>query len=155
MRAGSKTAQSGTWGVSCGFSSVPKVRKRQVWLSQIEKSSSKHTTVSRYRRLSVFPSNLTQHLPSLGGTGRCSNRLCRLRLGASFRLPYRTPNMLRWNLDLARDTSEIPARYSAHSSGMAQFLRACDTANESSRRDAPDGHGFKQKWFPYRLHFST
>jgi len=120
----------------------------QLWLSQIENWSSKHTAVSRYRRFSVFPSNLTQHLPSLGGTGRCSNRLCRLRLGESFRLPYRTPNMLRWNLDLARDTSEIPARYSAHSSGMAQFLRACDTANESSRRDAPDGHGLKQKWFP-------
>ena len=36
---------------------------------------------------------------------------------------------------------------SAHCTPTRYCFGACDTANESSQRDAADGHGFERKWF--------
>ena len=66
--------------------------------------------------------------------------------------------MLRWNLDLARNTARFSLDIqpdSAHSSGLGYCSAKRITANDSSRRDAADGHGFKQTWFAYRLLVKT
>jgi hypothetical protein len=130
-----------------------------LWLSQVEKGSSKQTIVSRYGRLSVLslqPDSAHTAACLLQTHTRIRPRGCALT--RAFVCHIKRPTTLRLNLDLARDIPRFNPEIQSDSRNISasdQDMRTCDTANESSRQGAADGLGFEPKWFPMRLPFST
>ena len=125
-----------------------------LWLSQVENWSLKQTPVSRYGRFSVFPSNLTQHLPSLSHTTRPQKKATGCALASeSFRLPYRTSKHVEIESRSRSRYSEIESLTQRIARDWVIVRRKNTKRQLSSRRSR--WSYFKQKWCPVRLLFST